>query len=100
MIPTPLLLDGLGPGSIATISRTVTALIGIFVAALAYRGYRRNDAPKMRSLAVGIALLTAGTLLTATLADQVGAGDGEVLLVRGVVTVTGLCAVLYALVYE
>jgi hypothetical protein len=95
-----LLLDGLGAQSIATISRTVTGLVGIFVAALAYRGYRRNDAPEMRSLAVGIALLTAGTFLTATLADQFGAGDGVVLLARGVVTVAGLCAVLYALVYE
>jgi uncharacterized membrane protein len=31
-----------------------TALVGLFVALLAYRGYRRNDSPRMRALAAGV----------------------------------------------
>lgn len=96
----PLVADLLTPDGIAWASRAVTAVVGLFVAALAYRGFRRNDAPKMRLLAVGIALLTTGVFLAVTVAEQVGAGDGVVLLTRGVVTVAGLCAVLYALVYD
>lgn len=79
-------------------SGALTAVVGLAVAALAYRGYRRNGARKMRALAVGIGLLTAGVFVAALLLDLAGAGAGVVLLARGIVTVAGLCAVLYALV--
>jgi hypothetical protein len=97
----PLLLDGLAtPGTVAWASRALTAAVGLFVAALAYRGFRRNDAPKMRALAVGIGLLTTGVFLAAVLSDLAGAGAGVVLFARGLVTVAGLCALLYALLRE
>ncbi|MBV0925178.1 hypothetical protein KTS45_13315 [Halomicroarcula limicola] len=86
--------------SVAVISRGLTALLGLFVASLAYRGYRRNGSAKMRALAVGIGLLTAGVFTAVAIADVAGAGDGIVLLARGVVTVAGLSVVLYALVAE
>ncbi len=88
------------PEAVAFVSRLLTAVVGLFVAGLAYRGYRRNDATRMLFLAVGIGLLTAGVLVVAVPLDRVGATDGVVLLSRGVVTVAGLCAVLYALIYE
>jgi hypothetical protein len=53
----------------------------------------------MLLLGIGIAFLTAGVFLAAIAADAVGAGDGLVLLVRGLVSVVGLSAVLYAFVY-
>ncbi|OYR56785.1 DUF7521 family protein [Halorubrum halodurans] len=84
--------------SVALVARSVTAVAGLFVATLAYRGYRRNDSTKMRALAVGIGLLTAGVYVAVVLADLTGAGSGIVLLVRGLVTVAGLCVVLYAMV--
>ena len=90
--------DLLAPDAVAWASRALTATVGLFVAMLAYRGFRRNDAPKMRALAVGIALLTAGVFHAVGLAELASAGVGVVLLVRGLVTVAGLCAVLYALV--
>ncbi|WP_248898150.1 DUF7521 family protein [Haloplanus halobius] len=95
-----ILADLLSPDGIALVSRALTAVIGLFVAALAYRGYQRNDAPKMRSLAVGIGLLTTGVFVAVTVANQLDTGTGIILLSRGLVTVTGLCAVLYALIYE
>lgn len=93
-------LDLLAPDAVAELSRALTGVVGLFVASLAYRGYRRNDAPRMRWLAVGIAALTAGVYAAVTVADWTGAGAGIVLLVRGLVTVAGLCAVLYALLVE
>lgn len=90
----------LPPSGVALASRVLTAVVGLFVATLAYRGYRRNRAPMMRSLAIGVGLLTAGVVLAATVVDQAGGGDGVVLLARGLVTVAGLCAILHALVYQ
>jgi hypothetical protein len=87
------------PSQVAFLSRGLTAVVGLFVALLAYRGYRRNDAQKMRALAVGIGLLTTGVFLVATAIDFTGAGAGVVLVGRGLVTVSGLSAVLYALLY-
>lgn len=85
------------PFSVGVIAGGVTAVGGLFVAALAYRGYRRNGSSKMRALAVGVGLLTTGVFLAAVTTAVLGAGDGVVLLVRGLVTVIGLCTVLYAI---
>lgn len=85
------------PFSVEVITGAVTAAGGLFVAVLAYRGYRRNGSPKMRALAAGIGLLTTGVFLAAVTTALLGAGDGVVLLVRGFVTVIGLCTVLYAI---
>lgn len=93
----PDLLADISPAGVAWASRALTAVVGLLVAALAYRGYRRNDAPAMRSLAVGIGLLTAGVFVAVTALDGAGAGAGVVLFARGAVTLAGLCAVLYAL---
>lgn len=92
--------DLVTPSNVALASRALTAVVGFFVATLAYRGYRRNRAPMMRSLAIGIGLLTTGVVLTVTVVDQAGGGNGAVLLGRGLVTVAGLCAILYALVFQ
>ena len=63
----------LAPDAVAELSRALTGVVGLFVASLAYRGYRRNDAPRMRWLAVGIAALTAGVYAAVTVADWTGA---------------------------
>lgn len=83
--------------SVGVVARGITAVVGLFVAVLAYRGYRRNGSEKMRALAVGIGLLTTGVFVAVLLTDVAGAGAGVVLLVRGLVTVLGLCVVLYAI---
>ncbi|OYR82533.1 hypothetical protein DJ84_10110 [Halorubrum ezzemoulense] len=85
------------PFSVGMIAAGITAVGGLFVAALAYRGYQRNGSTKMRALAVGIGLLTTGVFLAATTTAVIGAGTGVVLLIRGLVTVIGLCTVLYAI---
>lgn len=87
-----------GTASVVWVARGVVAVVGLFVAMLAYRGYRRNGSAKMQALAIGIGLLTAGVFIAVVLVDLAGAGDGVVLLGRGLVTVSGLCVVLYAIV--
>jgi ABC-type enterochelin transport system permease subunit len=98
ILSTSLAVDLLSPEAVATASRGLTAVAGLLVAGLAYRGYRRNDARKMLWLAVGIGLLTAGTFLVSVVLDGFGIGDGGVLLSVGAVNVLGLSAILYAFV--
>lgn len=86
------------PLNMVSVARGMTAVVGLFVATLAYRGYRRNGSAKMRALAIGIGLLTTGVFVAVMIADMTGAGNGIVLLIRGLVTVIGLCVVLYAII--
>jgi len=90
----------LRPDTVAWIALAVTAIVGLFVALLAYRGYRRNETRRMLFLAVGIGLVTTGVFVAATILDRLGFGASPVLLARGIVTVSGLCAILYALVSD
>lgn len=76
MIPVSLGTEVLSPGSIACLSKGLTALIGLFVALLAYRGFKRNDAPKMRFLALGVGLPTTGVFLAVTGANVAGVDTG------------------------
>jgi hypothetical protein len=48
----------------------------------------------------GIGLLTTGVFLAVAVADVAGADTGGIPIARGFVTVTGLCAVLLALLYQ
>jgi hypothetical protein len=40
--------------TVAAVAALLTAVVGLYVSVLAYRGYRRNDSDAMRLLAVGV----------------------------------------------
>ncbi len=93
----PLVGIGSSTGLVALFSAAV-AVVGVFVAYQAYRGYRRNESRPMLYLALGIVLLTAvpvgvhhglGGLTTAT--------EAEILLGITAAHLGGVVAVLYAL---
>lgn|GEM_PF-2587942 len=98
--PLVVLLAALTPETVAFLSRGLTAAVGLFVAAQAYRGFRRNGVRQMRWLALGIALLTTVAFLAVAVVERLGAGAGYILLARNLVTVAGLGAVLYALLVD
>lgn len=82
---------------VPTLTATLTALVGAFVAYQAYRGYRRNDSRPMLYLAVGILLLTTVPFLVSqTLAFTGVAGPAAGELAGLTVSVVGLLAVLYS----
>lgn len=56
--------------SLTTITDVVaatTAVVGLFVVYLAYRGYRRNDSKRMRALSFGIFCIAVAPYLITTL---------------------------------
>ena len=77
-------------GTLTALTVALTAALGLYVAHLAYRGYRRNESEPMRVLAVGVlfvavvpyavsylaapllSLTDAQTILGVTLAHTVG----------------------------
>ncbi|WP_228546388.1 DUF7521 family protein [Halegenticoccus tardaugens] len=84
-------------GAIAIFAVT-TALAGLFVASLAYWGYRRNASRPMLYLSVGILLLTTiPVTMDYTLQGVTTATEAEILLVITLSHLAGVLAILYAL---
>ena len=91
-------MAGVEAGTIAAIAAGATAAAGSVVAALAYRGARRNDSAAMRYLAVGIAciaVLPFGFLYG--LMPLLALSDAQSLLAVSLANVVGLLAILYSL---
>lgn len=65
---------------LATVSTGVTASLGVAVAWLAYRGYRRNESPAMRGLAVGIVAIAVVPFAVNIVALAVSLTDAQALL--------------------
>ena len=80
--------------TVALTVSAVTALVGLFVAYQAYRGYRRNDSDTMRALAVGIAFIAVVPFVVLRpLGAVVGFTDAQGLAVAFGSHVIGLLAI-------
>lgn len=75
----------------------LTATVGFFVAYQAYRGYRRNQSPAIRSLGLGILLLTSVPFAISYALELRQSGDATILFVVTLLDVLGLAFVLHAL---
>lgn len=80
--------------SITAFASALTAVVGLFVAHLAYRGYRRNDSATMRALAIGIVCIAVIPYLILYLFDPVlGLSDAQSLLAITLFHTAGLLAI-------
>jgi positive regulator of sigma E activity len=80
--------------TIATVGVTLTALLGVIVASLALRGYRRNDSPVMRGLGVGIvAIAVIPFVVVELLAPLLSLTDAQALLWATLSHAAGLLAI-------
>lgn len=78
----------------ATVGSAVTAALGSLVAWLAAQGYRRNDSPVMRGLALGIvAIAVLPALIGELLAPLLALSDAQTLLAITLSHTTGLVAI-------
>jgi len=79
---------------LAAVGSAATAALGALVAWLAYRGYRRNESPVMRALAVGIvAIAVVPFLLVELVAPLFALSDAQALLGATVSHTAGLLAI-------
>lgn len=79
---------------LATAGATGTAVLGVVVASIALRGYRRNDSPVMRGLAIGIvAIAVVPFLVVELLAPLLLLTDAQALLGATLSHTVGLLAI-------
>ncbi|WP_126663689.1 DUF7521 family protein [Haloterrigena salifodinae] len=80
--------------SITAVASALTAVVGLFVAHLAYRGYRRNDSRTMRALAFGIVCIAVVPYAILYLVDPLlGLTDAQSLLAITLSHTVGLAAI-------
>lgn len=84
--------------TVTTAAAGLTAILGLYVALLAYRGYRRNDSEPMRVLAVGILFIAVVPYLVSfVLAPLLGLTDAQAILGVTLSHTAGLVAVYRSL---
>jgi len=83
----------------ATAAGVLTAVVGAYVAFLAYDGWRRNDSETMRLLAVGVAFIAVVPYVVSYVASPVlGLSDGVTVLGVTVAHLVGLAALARSVV--
>jgi hypothetical protein len=80
-----------------TVAKIVALLLGAFIVYLAYKGYRRNRSRPLFYVAVGFALITAGTIAEGLLYVIIGSELLTALAVGTSITVLGFVAILYSI---
>ena len=82
---------------VASIMRLIALVLGAFIVYLAFRGYRRNVSKPLLYVALGFALITAGTLLEGLMFVIMGSDILAAIAAEGVLTVSGFLAILYSI---
>ena len=78
---------------LANVGSAATAVLGLLVAWLAFQGYRRNDSPVMRGLAIGIAAIAVVPFLLELLDSLLVLSDAQALLGITLSHTVGLLAI-------
>jgi hypothetical protein len=84
---------------LVTVAKIVALLLGTFIVCeyLAYKGYRRNRSRPLFYVAVGLALVPAGTIAEGLLYVIIGSELLAALAVGTAITVLGFVAILYSI---
>ncbi len=80
-----------------TATKVLALVLGAFIVYLAYRGFRRNRSRPLFYVAVGFALITAGTLAEGVLYVILGSELLTALAVGTAVTVLGFLVIIYSI---
>jgi hypothetical protein len=81
----------------ATVARVAALVLGAFIVYLAYKGYRRNKSHPLLYVALGFALITAGTILEGVLFVIFQVDLRAALGAGGVLTVMGFLSIIYSI---
>jgi len=80
-----------------TIAKLTALILGAFIVYLAYKGYRRNLSKPLLLVAVGFALITAGTIIEGILYVILGSDLLVALFASTTITVLGFVAIIYSI---
>jgi hypothetical protein len=82
---------------VTTFAKMIALVLGAFIVYLAYRGFRRNRSRPLFYVAVGFALITAGTIAEGLLYVIVGSELLTATTVGTAITVLGFVAIIYSI---
>jgi hypothetical protein len=82
---------------ITTATKTVALVLGTFIVYLAYKGFRRNRSRPLFYVAIGFALITAGTITEGLLYVIVGSELLTATAVGTAITILGFMAIIYSI---
>jgi len=82
---------------IATATKIVALVLGAFIVYLAYRGFTRNRSKPLLYVAVGFALITAGTIAEGILYVILGSQLLTAITAGTAITVLGFAAIIYSI---
>jgi len=82
---------------LTTLTKVVALILGAFIVYLAYKGYKRNSSKPLLYVALGFALITAGTIAEGILYVMLGSGLLSAIATGTAVTVLGFAVIIYSI---
>jgi len=82
---------------VTTITKIVALILGGFIVYLAYKGYKRNSSKPLLYVALGFALITAGTIAEGILYVLLGSELLSAIAAGTAVVVLGFVVIIYSI---
>jgi hypothetical protein len=82
---------------ITTATKAAALVLGTFIVYLAYKGFRRNRSRPLFYVAIGFALITAGTIAEGLLYVILGSELLTATAVGTAITILGFLAIIYSI---
>jgi len=82
---------------ITTLTKIIALILGTFIVYLAYKGYKRNTSKPLLYVALGFALITAGTIAEGILYVLLGSELLSAMATGTTVMVLGFVVIIYSI---
>lgn len=82
---------------VTTLTKIVALILGAFIVYLAYKGYKRNSSRPLLYVALGFALITAGTIAEGILYVLLGSELLSAMATGTTVMVLGFVVIIYSI---
>jgi uncharacterized membrane protein YdjX (TVP38/TMEM64 family) len=82
---------------LTTLTKVVALILGAFIVYLAYKGYKRNSSKPLLYVALGFALITAGTIVEGVLYVMLGSELLNAIATGTAVTILGFAVIIYSI---
>jgi uncharacterized membrane protein YdjX (TVP38/TMEM64 family) len=82
---------------LTTFTKVVALILGAFIVYVAYKGYKRNSSKPLIYVALGFALITAGTIVEGILYVMLGSELLSAIATGTTVTVLGFVVIIYSI---
>jgi len=82
---------------LTTLTKVVALILGAFIVYLAYKGYKRNSSKPLLYVALGFALITAGTIVEGVLYVMLGSELLNAIATGTTVTILGFAVIIYSI---